>query len=255
MTQLSVTIITLNEEENLPKALLSVNEMFADLPANECEIIVVDSGSTDKTVEIARKHGAKVFHRKFDNYSSQKNFALEQASGEWILSLDADEEISPQLGQEIKKAIESENFVAYTMPRKNIILGKFIRYTRWQPELDRHIWLWRKGKGKWVGEIHEEVEVTGPVGKLENPKIHRHYETVAEFVAMINSYSEADAQSRIKRGVKFNIFKLFFDPIYNFLVRYFYRLGFLDGWRGFVLSYLMAMYHFILWVKIWERRK
>ena len=138
---------------------------------------------------------------------------------------------------------------------KNIIFGKLIKYTRWQPELDRHIWLWKKSKGKWIGDVHEEVVVEGEVGKLKNAKIHYQYETVREFLDMIDRYSELEAEQRVKKGQKFSYLKLFIGPIYNFLVRYFYRLGFLDGWRGFVLSYLMAIYHLTLWVKIWERSK
>ncbi|MBI4036887.1 glycosyltransferase family 2 protein [Candidatus Daviesbacteria bacterium] len=248
MNELSVTIITLNEEKDLPRALDSVKG-FTD------EIVVVDSGSTDNTIEIAKQFGARVFHREFDNYGNQKNFATSKAAGEWIISLDADETITPELANEIKKAVKSDQFDAYSIPRKNIILGKFIRYTRWQPELDRHIWLWRRSKGRWEGDIHEEVVVNGKVGRLKSFKIHHQYENVAEFLEMMNRYSELDAKEKIAKGIGFNFFRLLIDPLYNFLVRYVWRLGILDGWRGFVLSYLMAMYHFVVWVKIWERQK
>lgn len=246
--KLSVTIITLNEEDNIKKCLDSIKEI-AD------EIIVVDSGSTDKTVEIAKKYGVKVYERKFDNYSNQKNYAAEKTTGDWILSLDADEEINPELAEEIKKAIKATNYSAYSMPRKNIILGRWIKYTRWQPEFDRHVWLWRKGRGKWLGEVHEELTVDGEVGRLKNAKVHYQYERVSDFMDMMNRYSEFDAGQRVKKGIKFSYFRFFLDPIYNFLVRYIYRWGFLDGWRGFVLSYLMGIYHLNLWVKIWERQK
>lgn len=245
---LSVVVITLNEEKNLEKCLSSVGGL-AD------EIVVVDSGSKDKTIEVAKSFGARVFERKFDDYASQKNFAAGKAQGDWILSLDADEEISKELRKEIEEAIKEEGFSAYSIPRKNIILEKFIRFSRWQPELDRHVWLWKRGRGEWVGEVHEELVVKGKVGRLKNPKIHYQYETVAEFLDMVNRYSSLDAQKRIKAGTEFSFFSLFFAPLYNFLVRYFYRLGFLDGWRGFVLSYLMAIYHFAVWVKIWEKQK
>lgn len=245
---LSLTVITLNEEKNLARCLSSVKGL-AD------EIIVVDSGSTDKTVEIAKDFGARVYKKKFDNYANQKNFTIQKARGDWILSLDADEEITPKSKEEINKAIKNNEFDAHSMPRKNIILGKFIRFSRWQPELDRHVWLFRKGSGEWAGEVHEEFVVRGKVGKLKYPKIHHQCETVSEFLGMINRYSQLDVEKRIKKGTKFSLFKLFFDPVYNFLVRYFYRLGFLDGWRGFVLSYLMAIYHVSVWVKIWEKQR
>ncbi|MFZ5932930.1 MAG: glycosyltransferase family 2 protein [Patescibacteria group bacterium] len=243
---LSVVIITLNEEKNLVRCLTSVKDL-AD------EIVIVDSGSRDKTLDIAKSFGAKVFVRKFEDYGSQKNFATQKASGDWLLSLDADEEITGKLRDEIREAVKTKEFSAYSIPRKNIILGKFIRFTRWQPQLDRHVWLFKKGSGEWVGGVHEEFVVKGKVGKLKYPKIHHQYETVSEFLDMVNRYSQLDAEKRIKKGTKFSLFKLFFDPTYNFLVRYFYRLGFLDGWRGFVLSFLMAVYHFEVWVKIWEK--
>ncbi len=257
MKKLSVTIITLNEQRYLSGCLESIQNL-AD------EIVVVDSGSTDKTVDVAKSFNAKIFYRKFDNYANQKNYAASKASGDWILSIDADEEIEPELAQEIESNIKKQkaisnkqeaNIVAYTIPRKNIIFGKFIKYTRWQPELDRHAWLWKKGAGEWVGEVHEELVVKGNVGRMEHHKIHHQYETVGQFLGMMNRYSEIEAKYKIKNGNKFSPARMFFDPNYNFFVRYFYRLGFLDGWRGFILSYLMGVYHFVVWVKVWERGK
>jgi glycosyltransferase involved in cell wall biosynthesis len=245
--KLSATVITLNEEKKLSECLSSVKDI-AD------EIILVDSGSTDRTIEIAQKFDAKVFRRGFDTYSNQKNFAANKATGDWILSLDGDEELSDGLREEIKSAVKTEKYNGYSMPRKNIIFGKFIKHSRWQPEFDRHVWLWRKDRAKWVGDVHEELLVDGNVGKLKNAKIHHQYEDVSEFWEMMNRYSEFDTRQRLKRGNRFSLLRLFADPPYNFLVRYFYRLGFLDGWRGFMLSYLMAVYHLEIWVKVWERQ-
>lgn len=247
---LSVTIITLNEEKDITRCLKTVKNFAA-------EVVVVDSGSTDKTVEIAKKFGAKVYYRKFDNYASQKNFAASKAKNEWVLSLDGDEVVTPGLALEIssKLQIPNDEYCAYSIPRKNIILGKFIRYSRWQAELDRHIWLWKKDKGRWVGEVHEEVIVRGKVGRLRNPKIHHQYDDITEFIAMMNRYSELDADRWSRMGRKFSFERFFLEPLYNFLTRYFYRLGFLDGWRGFCLSYMMAIYHLEVWVKIWERQR
>lgn len=248
--KLSVTIITLNEEKYLSRCLESVQNL-AD------EIVVVDSGSTDRTKEIAESHKAKFFYRKFDNYANQKNFAALKTKGDWILSIDGDEKIEPGLADEIKLSIENEKlpFVAYSIPRKNIIFGKYIKHTRWQPELDRHIWLWKKDAGSWEGNVHEELVAKGSVGEMKNFKIHNQYETIEQFLDMMNSYSELEASQKADEGIKFSYFRLFYDPLYNFTVRYFYRLGFLDGWRGFVLSYLMAIYHFVIWVKVWEKTR
>lgn len=244
---LSVTIITLNEEKKLPICLKSIKNL-AD------EIVVVDSGSTDGTVGIAKNFDAKVFERKFDNYSNQKNYAVSKATGNWILSLDADEEISPKLAEEIKKVIKKDSFSAYSIPRKNIIFGKFIKYTRWQPELDRHVWLWQKSRGVWKGDVHEELEVKGKIGRLKHSKIHHQYENIKEFMDMMSRYSELEAKEKVKKGIRFSYFRLFCDPIYNFLVRYIYRWGFLDGWRGLVLSCLMAVYHLEVWIKVLKRQ-
>lgn len=242
--KISTTMITLNEEGSIRKSLESVKSFSS-------EIVVVDSGSRDKTVEIAKEFGAKVYVREFDNYANQKNFATEMTTGDWIFSIDADEVVSKELAKEIREAVETAEFSGFSIPRKNFIFGKFIKHTRWQPELDRHVWLWKKGEGKWTGDVHEEIVVDGPVGRLENPKLHCQYDTISEFLEMMNKYSELEAKSRLNKGEKFSYIKFITDPIYNFTVRYFYRLGFLDGWRGFILSYLMAIYRTEVWLKIW----
>jgi glycosyltransferase involved in cell wall biosynthesis len=238
----------LNEEKDLPKCLNSIHDITN-------EIVIVDSGSTDKTLQIAKEYGAMIYHRRFDNYANQKNYAMSKASGDWILSIDADEEIEPELEKEIDSALklEESKIIAYSIPRKNIIFGKIIKYTRWQPELDRHIWLWKKDVGQWIGDVHEELVVDSDVGRMKYAKIHHQYETIKEFLDMINNYSELEAEEMVKGGQCFSYLRFLVEPKYNFLVRYVYRLGFLDGWRGFVLSYLMAIYHFVLWVKIWDK--
>lgn len=246
MEEISVVIITLNEEKYIENCIKSVKN-FAS------EVVVVDSGSKDRTKEIAESLGAKVVFHKFVNFCDQKNYAKDLALGDWILSLDADEIIPEKLGSEIKSAVKQNEISAFSMPRENIIFGKFIRHTRWQPEFDRHVWLWKKGSAEWVGKVHEDLVVKGKVGKLKNSKVHYQYETISEFLDMMNRYSEIEATEKIEAGTKFSYLKAIFEPIYNFLVRYFYRLGFLDGWRGFFLSYLMAIYHLELWVKIWEK--
>lgn len=246
--KLSVSIITLNEESKIEECLKSVKGI-AD------EIVVVDCGSEDKTIDIAKKYGAKVFNKKFVNFADQKNYALKKTTGEWIFSIDADETIERELEKEIVEAIRSDKYCGYSIPRKNIILGKFIKYSRWQPELDRHIWLWKKGKGEWIGDVHEEIRVDGLVGKLKHSKIHKHYDTLSEFVDMINRYSQIEAEEYVRSGGEFNNFRFVFDPIYNFIVRYVYRLGFLDGVYGFVLCMMMGFYHMILWSKVWTLKQ
>lgn len=156
MVNLSVVIITLNEEDDLPGCLESVKGI-AD------EIILVDSGSKDRTIEIAKSYGAKIIVRKFDNYANQKNYAVSCASGTWILSIDADERIEPELAGEIISEIRNpkSGVNGYSIPRKNIIFGKFIKYTRWQPELDRHVWLWKKIRGNGLEPSTKKLSLKG----------------------------------------------------------------------------------------------
>lgn len=248
--RLSVVIITFNEGENIRLCLHSVKDI-AD------EIVIVDSGSTDNTIEIARKYGAKIYRREFDNYANQKNFALSKATGDWIFSIDADEEVTPDLASEIQSVTSNQSSIishsAYLIPRRNIIFGKEIKHTRWSP--DKHIWLWKNGSGRWNGRIHEEVEVKGSVGELKNAKIHHSHKSVGKFISMLNKYTELEAEELIATKQKYSILKLFGAPIISFMGRYFYKKGFLDGWRGFVLSYLRAFYKFVIWAKVWEKTR
>lgn len=240
---ISATIITLNEERSIVRAIKSLKDL-AD------EIIVIDSGSSDKTVAVAKNLSAKVFFRKFDNFAAQKNWAVLKATGDWILALDADEEIPLNLSAEIKSAIKGKKFVGFLIPRRNFILGGEVKYSRWSP--DKHIWLWKKEFGKWVGEVHEEVVVTGPVGELKNAKLHYQNNSVAEFIQSNDFYSTIYARSLFNKGLRFSLFHFFGDPFFEFFIRFVYKLGFLDGWRGFILSYLMTIYKISIWIKIYE---
>lgn len=243
--KISTVIITLNEEKDIGRCLKSVKDISD-------EIIVVDSYSTDKTIDIAKKFGAVIYQRKFDSYDKQKDYATSKARSEWIFSLDADEIATKKLCGEIKGAVKNDDYDGYLIPRRNIIFGAEIKHTRWSPDI--HIWLWRKGKGHWTPGVHSEVQVKGKVGRLKSGKVHYQYETVPQFFQMLNKYTEAEANEKMASGVRFSALQLVCQPVYNFLVRYFYRQGFLDGWRGFILSYLMAVYHLSLWVKVWEKQ-
>ncbi len=237
---ISATIISLNEEDKIGNAIRSVKGSVG-------EIIVVDCGSTDKTVEIAKNLGAKVYYRKFDYFATQKNWAVSKSSGDWILSLDADEEIPRELAEEIEKAVKTNVYTGFMIPRKNIILGKEIKHSRWSP--DTHIWLWKKNSGKWIGDVHEEVKVSGIVGKLKNSKIHNSHKTVASFMRANNLYSSLEAGK-----LNFSFWRLVADPLFEFCIRFIYKSGFLDGKEGFSLAYLMSIYKLTVWIKIWEMR-
>lgn len=238
MGKLSATVITLNEEGNLPQCLRSLKNLVD-------EIIVVDSGSKDKTVEVAKSYKAKIFQRKFDNFANQKNYASSCASGGWILSIDADEVIPKDLAQEILQVIKSSEFNGYLIPRRNFILGAEIKYSRWSP--DKHIWLWKKKDGKWIGDVHEEVNVNGKVGELKAGKIHYQDRTIGEFISSNKLYAKILAEKMFQEGKRFSLFRLFWDPLFEFSIRFIYKKGFLDGWRGLVLSILMAFYKINVW--------
>lgn len=232
--KLTIIIPTLNEENDLPQTLQSIKEL-AD------EVLIIDSGSTDKTIEIAKKYGAKVINHPFVSFSDTRNFGHKMAKGDWILSIEADVTISSQLAAEIRQSISSNKFSAYFIPRLNLIWGKPIRHTDWGPKDDTHIWLYEKGSGEWRSLVHEEYVTQKPVGKLKNFLIHKNYETISEFIDKVNRYSDlAVKQKNVYPGWWF---------LRDFFKRYFYKLGFLDGYHGLFLSYLQSVYYLTLSVK------
>ena len=237
---LTVVVPTLNEEQDLPRTLKSLKPLKAD-------VLVIDSGSTDSTVKIAKKFGAKVIHHPFKSFSDTRNFGNDQVKSDWILSLEADVVITKKLAQEIKSSTsEVEDFSAYYIPRQNIIWGKKINYTDWGPKDDLHIWLYKKGSGIWQGKVHEEYKLTqGTAGKLKNPLIHYNYQTVAEFISKINHYSTRAVNNKPLPTIW---------PFRDFFKRYFYKLGFLDGYHGLFLSYLQATYYHTLKIKQYQNK-
>ncbi len=234
---LSVTIIAKNEEKNISNCILSVKHL-----ANEI-LVVIDSTSTDKTEEICRFYGCKVFTRDFDNFSNQKNFAVSKSKNDWILAMDADETITTSLVEEIKKVLRDPKCMVYSIPRKNNIFGRQMKYTNWGHEDDRHVWLFNKHFAKWERTIHESVITKGLVGKLVNSKIHENYSTVEEFISQLNQYTTLESTHPA----------LGHFPLWKFFRHYFLKLGVLDGWHGLFLSYLQAVSGLTVILKSWQR--
>jgi len=250
MSKISAVISAFNEEKNIERCLRSLS--FCD------EIILVDNLSSDKTSEIAKKHTKKIFTQKNNPMliDLQKNFGFEKATGDWILSIDADEEVSEELAKEIKSVIEKkENKVnGYWIPRQNIIFGKVISNTGWFP--DPQLRLFRRGKGKFVkAHVHEHIELDGEAAYLSNFLIHHHYENISEFLRKtINIYAPSEAEEYINKGYVFSYFDAIKFPLKEFLSRFFARKGYKDGFHGLILSFLMAFYHFLIFAFIWEKK-
>lgn len=244
MTKLSVVILTKNEEKNIKEAIESVS--FAD------EVVVVDDNSTDKSVEIAKKQGAKVYNRDLDNdWASQRNFGLKKTEGNWILFLDADERVSKELKNEIIQAIENP-FVrteAFIIKRKDFIWGKWLSHG--ETANVSFVRMARPGVGKWIRNVHEEWQVTGRKRKFKYPIEHYPHPSVKEFLASVNRTSLIHAEANRAEGKKSSAFKIVFWPIGHFLRNWIFRLGFLDGTEGFVEALMMSFHSFLSWSNLW----
>ncbi|HXS94345.1 MAG TPA: glycosyltransferase family 2 protein [Candidatus Limnocylindrales bacterium] len=239
--KITATIITLNEERNIARAIESLR--CCD------EVLILDSGSTDRTVELARNLDARVLEAGWRGYAGQKNWAAEQATHDWILSLDADEALSEPLEAEIlalKKC--GPRFDGYTMPRLAQYLGKWILHSGWYP--DRKVRLYNRAKGKWVGDfVHESVTVPGRVGHLDGNILHFTCESLAEHVKTMDRYTTLAAQEIAARNIHVPITKMIIDPAWTFFKTYFLQRGFQDGVEGLTIAYMAAFYTFLKYTK------
>lgn len=239
--KISATIITFNEERNIPRVIESLR--CAD------EIVVVDSGSIDRTVEIASKLGARVVENPWRGYSGQKNFASEQASHDWILSLDADEALSETLEAEIWQIKKNgPAYDAYTMPRLAQYLGRWILHSGWYP--DRKVRLFDRRKARWVGDfVHESVVVDGRVGHLQENILHFTCDSLSEHIKTMDRYTTLAAEQLVAKKVKIGIRQLLLNPPWTFFHTYVLQRGFLDGTEGLAIAYMAAIYNFLKFTK------
>jgi len=283
---LSVVMITLNEEANVGRTLASVKLLVAD---GRGEIIVVDSGSTDRTVEIAKSFGAKVFVEEWKGFAAQKNSAIDKAAGDWILSLDADEELDPPLQKALAELLEAlarlsalgkpgpestpENdpslpafdaksaadtiphadFAGLWIPRKNEFLGRWIRHGGYWP--DPKLRLFRRGIGKFESRaVHEDVQVDGITRRIQSGALlHHSYPTLSDYIEHMNRYSSLGAEMVVAKGkVRFSAIAIVLRPLATFLYNYFFRLGFLDGREGLLLHLYHGVYVSWKYSKAWE---
>lgn len=248
--KLSVVISAYNEEKMIEDCLSSV-KTIAD------EIVFVDNSSIDRTATIARKYTDKVFKVPNDPVmlNKNKNFGFSKTTGDWILSLDADERITPTLGKEILKEIKKEKYSGFEIPRKNIIFGKWIKHSIWWP--DYNLRLFKKENGKFpLKHVHEKIEIKGEIGKLENPMEHQNYQSVHQFVGKLNNtYTESEADYFIKSGKKIYWFDAIKWPVNDFVKTFFFQNGYKDGFHGLVLSIFQAFYSFVFFAKVWEKKE
>ena len=244
---LSAIIITKNEEKNIDRCLESMKDLVN-------EIIIVDSGSDDKTLEIAKKYTTKLFFRQWTNdYAAQKNYAISKAAGDWILTIDADELLSPELKTEIRNFFssgEEKKYDGMYILRKNIIFGQWIKYGDcW---LDYQIKFFRRGN-YFQRAIHEKVVVSGACGRFKSPLIHViKCQNIRQFIQVYQKYINIEVGVLKEAGQKAYLWQIVFYPIAKFCKVYFLKRGFLDGRLGFVLACLVAYYSFLKRFKFYQ---
>jgi glycosyltransferase involved in cell wall biosynthesis len=245
--KLSVTVITRDEEANVGRALESV--AWAD------DIVVVDSGSTDRTVEVARRYTDRVFVREWPGYSAQKNHAATLTRHDWILSLDADERVTPALAREIRTRLEQEPpEKGYRIPRVTRHLGRWIRSTDWYP--DFQLRLYDRRAGQWVARhVHESVAVEGRPGTLSSEIEHYAYRDLAHHFETMQRYTDLAARQLYEEGARTGLAGLALHPPFAFLRNYVLRGGFKDGVPGLIVSGMNAFYVFLKLAKLWERQQ
>lgn len=246
--KITAIVITLNEEANIARALRSL--AWAD------EIIVADSESRDRTVEISRRFTERVIIRQWPGYSAQKNFAAAEASHDWIFSLDADEEVSADLRREIEslKGAAEPAAAGFEMPRLTFYLGRWIRHSGWYP--DYKVRLYDRRRARWVGDyVHEGLSVDGAVARLTGDLLHFTVSDASEHHLRIDRYTTLAAAQARAQGKRASIVSIIFSPALTFIRAYLFKLGFLDGLQGYAIARFAAHYAFLKNLKLWELSK
>jgi glycosyltransferase involved in cell wall biosynthesis len=240
---LSAVIIARDAASQLDACLASVS--FAD------ELVVVDSGSTDNTVAIAERHGARVIHQKWLGYGTQKRFAAAQARHNWVLSLDADERVSDELRENVRRELSTPRFSAYEFPRRNRFMGRWLHHGEGYP--DWSLRLFDRRHANWSEDpIHEKVVAPGPVGRLSGDLLHESEQGIADYLAKQNRYTSLQAEQLYARGKRAGMGKLVFNPFLRFVKFYFFRMGFLDGVPGFIHIAIGCFNSFAKYAKLIE---
>ncbi|MBI3942821.1 MAG: glycosyltransferase family 2 protein [Chloroflexi bacterium] len=247
MPGLTVIILTFNEERHLPDCLRSV--AFAD------EIIVLDSFSTDRTVEVAQRAGVQVVQHAFRDYADQRNYGLTLPAHPWLLYVDADERATEALVQEVRQVIIQEDIKGWWVPRQNILFGHWIRHTGWYPDYQFRLFQPRLAHYLADRPVHELVQVEGPSGNLQSPLLHYNYDTVGEFWDKQKYYSRFDAQSLFNQNIPVHARHILTQPFREFYRRYVGLKGYADGRYGLLLSVLMAYFEGLKYARAWQLQR
>jgi glycosyltransferase involved in cell wall biosynthesis len=247
MSKLSAVVVTLNEEANIVDCLKSV--AFAD------EIVLVDSHSSDSTLELAKRFTDKVYQASFEGYGKLKNYAVSRATGDWVLSIDADERVSPELAGEIKKAIQGmEGCCGYLIPRRTYFLGRWIMHGGWYPGYVLR--LFRKDSGAFNDVlVHECVVVKGRVGRMRGEILHYSDRDLKHYLRKLDHFTDLSAEVLYRNHRKVRMSDLILRPPFMFLKMYVLKCGFLDGMQGLVLSLLSSVHVLLKYVKLWEKNR
>lgn len=249
MTQLSAVVLTRNEAHNITDCLDSL--AWAD------GLVVLDSFSTDETVELAKSRGATVFQHPFHDYASQRNRALDLVESDWVFFVDADERATPELAQEVRQVIVARSETGWWVPRRNYIFGKWIRHSGWYPDYQLRLLKRRKARYDPTREVHEVVILDGEAGYLQNTLTHYNYQTVGQFLAKQRVYTNYEAGILFSQGVRPKPQNFVLQPLREFWRRYVTWQGYLDGGHGLLLSLLMAYFNGAMYVRLhqlWKER-
>lgn len=244
---ISVAIVSFNEEKDIKKTLESIRDIAA-------EIIVVDSHSTDRTREIAKDFGAEVFEEDWKGYVGQKNSALQKCTQEWILSLDCDEVVTPELKSSIIDAISNPVADGYLINRKTVYLGRPLNYA-WQPDWKLRL-VKRGAMPRWGGyDPHDSLEIDGKIEKIRGDLLHYSYKDLHDHLTKLVRYARLSAQSYQKIGRRFSFLKLIFHPLGAFMKQFIIKRGFLDGFRGLIVAFSSFCYVFLKYLFLWEMER
>jgi len=248
--KLSVLVPTNNEEGNIRDCLESVK--WAD------EIFIIDSFSSDRTLEIARQYTDRIVQHEYINSATQKNWAIPQAKYEWVLIVDSDERVTKELREEIEKALSenSDEIKGYYIPRKNFFLGKEIKHGGWEYGHDLNLRLFKKDSGRYEDkEVHADVIIDGKAGRFETPFLHYSYNSIDQYLKKLARYTNWAAMDVAKKGKNIGWVEVLLRPFGTFIKMFILKLGFLDGFHGLVLALFSSYYVYIKYVKAWEIRK